>query len=514
MTNRYCFLQLITMSVVGHMAAGRSQMDLVVNGKSVQHLVKAHIGARPGIDATFLLYPQGLTTVSAYAPQQSQYRQNNSDLLYIRDDIARVPFVETGAFVLGGDALAAFNTPWGVCDNVLYLGVMPRKCYKGTFVQIMCTITDCPVSFVNTQHIVTACTDPVMLGSDFVVLHDGCSKRMTVINSDLPTAIEYPAGTAQASLWQMGATVQYNPETFEMSLWIRDTNAGRVESIVTTTILIIFLSIWLTWTRDLNSAIFNQSPTILETTWTQVAVGGMLAFDAVTFSGSIKVWYLFTDADVFTPPTVDWTYGNSFSEWYCQGFVIIALGLVSVAAVILAIMSATIGDWMPQFILSWLHPGMWFVNGDPTKAKSNMPREKIVLIVLLRWVVELIVLTALHIAIPTHLGPSYRAAVGLGIGISLALIAGRDVYILLHETLKSGRLLQQSSTIVLALFCLAYTVTHVSIFMVLPTFASAETLTPIMCVACSWSLTIQATCMGVVLCRQSYAAGRATHVLM
>jgi hypothetical protein len=500
-----------------YQVAARKQLKSVVNGITAQHYVDVHIGATPGISTSMLLHPQAKTTVLAYAPQQSQFRENYTDLLYIRDSVARVSFEEqeSGQQVLGGDALSAFGAPWGVCDNVLYFGVMPRKCYKGTFVQLTCSIEQCPISFLRTQHVVRTCSDPLMLGPDVVVLDTPCDRRITVKDTDLPAALHSP-GSQQTtvSLWQLGASVQYNPNTLQMSVWVRDTTAGRIESVATVGILVAFLSVWLTWTSDLNNAIFNQTPDMLEATWAQVAAGAMLAFDAVTFSGSIKAWYLFSDADVFTPPAVDITYGNTFSKWYCLCYVVTALLFVTIAAIILSIMSATHGDWLPQFILSWVNPGIWYVRGNPGKAKPTMPREKSVLLVMLRWIVEVLVLTALHIAIPTHLGQSYQTAVGLGVGLALALIAGRDIYIVVHETLASNRPLFRSSTVVLGFFGLAYTITHVAIFMVLPTFVSAETLTTPMCVACSWSLTIQTACLGVVLCKQAYAGGRATNALV
>lgn len=464
-------------------------LTLHQSGPSAFYTLYPLLGSRR---VTFVLDPSADTTVPPYAIGDTVTLENGTDSLTIRDYHTTVSIRETlQQPVLGGDALA--NAPtWGVCDRLLYTAKMPRVCYRGTRVTITCEIHQCPVSFLASQHTISDCAAPLVIGQT-VVMPTPCIEKISV-NGETLAAVKR-GDSQRVSVHQLGAALEYDPARKELSVWIQKEDNTHTQNVVSTALLLVFLSLWVTWTGGLNQAVFNQNIGAINELWNTIAWSGMITFDAVFFAASVKIWYLFSEAEAFAPKSVDMTYGHTFSEWYSQIFVLIAAVLASVVAIILLIMiETTSARSVPAFAKKIVAPGV---------AASKSSAGKTAIIVFLRWSVEFIVLTAIHVVVPPRLGSSFQNAIGIGAGLAIALITGRDLCIIISHTKRGVR---DSTVALAAVICALYAVVHVSVFMVHPTFGTTHTLTPDVSVACSWSITIQAVSVGNILCHRSMNA--------
>ena len=122
-------------------------------------------------------------------------------------------------------------------------------------------------------------------------------------------------------------------------------------------------------------------------------------------------------------------------------------------------------------------------------------RTRCATLTVLQWVVEVVVLTAIHIASPPSLGDSFRDALGLSIGVTVAVVTGRNAYL----ALPSVRSLEAAA---LGATALVAVLGHVAVFTMFPLFWSAERNVRV-AFALAATMTTQAAAAGIVWAKRT-----------
>ena len=123
-------------------------------------------------------------------------------------------------------------------------------------------------------------------------------------------------------------------------------------------------------------------------------------------------------------------------------------------------------------------------------------------VVALRWAVESIMIVTLHVLTPEQLGTKFHAAMGLGLGVALAVVAGRDGALLLQQPL--GVL----PRVLVRLVMLVNTV-HAAGFMMLEMFTLASSAHSDLPIITAASLAMQACGAGCIWAGRQAAPLRA-----
>jgi hypothetical protein len=218
-----------------------------------------------------------------------------------------------------------------------------------------------------------------------------------------------------------------------------------------------------------------------------MAFYSMITGDAALFAGSVKVFHLLNRSTVFTPITVDIAYGHSFSAFYCQ-FIVVFMTALSVLAALLAFAIAFTNN-QAHYTSLWGSTIVTMLT-RPIEFAQRSDQGKLFVLIFLRWSIEFLLLSAFHITVPDQYGETFRNTVGLGAGISICFVSGRDMFLMGRYKANKTR----SMTIGAVL--LVMVVVHSSVFMVYPTFGVSPRMTVPVAITSSWAISLQSTCAG------------------
>ena len=421
-------------------------------GETVTHLVAIRVGADPGNPQLGLLAPQAPSSIPASPNFTSAFATEVDDLLYVGPRFARVPTdsAADGA-VIGNKALSLLAYTYGVCDNQLYFDKLPRHCKRGDTATIPCNIeSSCAnfVSFTATQH-GPPCGTHIRKGD--ITIARPCATA-AVIGGVTTPLVSDTAPENQISLYQANLNWEYDQTTEELHLYRPPDPPSGIGNSVPMLVIVIFLSVWQRTLRGLDTAVLTNDQEILNRIWLKLATNAMLISDAIIFAAGSKAYGLLTEAKVFFPESADTALGDEFVVAYSYWFV----GAVgTVCAVVLAVLFAMLLTVHPFEIVTTRIPKLMALVTTPSA------------VIAIRLAVDAIMLMALHITCPTELGNRYRAIVGLGAGSALAILCGRDAYLLTRLGLS------RPAKMLLAVVVAAVW-THVAFFMTLDVFSSPQ----------------------------------------
>ena len=427
------------------------QMDLSPN--AVQWYVPGKVGATPSEDRMLAVAPQasfGSATPNALSP----FRTNETDLIYVDRVLARIA---TGPDYnrLGLETLCKLSATWGVCDNVLYLGALPRVCRRGPSGTAWCpSALTCNVSFSATQHRGT-CVDNVATLHFGNLRHAVACDSIVVANRAVPRVL---SGGDVISLHQLQATFEYACDDSTLTVWDTVAPATDVGPLCTMAALILFLSVWQGWTSDMAQALATNNAARLAELWQTMAWFSLVVGDAVWFAAGSKVYYLYTESDSIMPEAVDMFIGRSAAYSYSWIYVVFSGLLAIVAMALLVVISVSVRVSPP----AWAETCF-----GATLAHTTNITTRCVMLTILQWLVEVVALAAVHLASPPSLGTELRDALGLAIGVTIAVVTGRNGALIYPHanTLESQLLVLSAGGAVLV---------HVALFMLFPMYFKAE----------------------------------------
>lgn len=438
-------------------AAALGAVPLVVERRpeSLEWLVAGRVGASPSERRQFIVAPyvaRGSVTPNELSP----YRTNTSDVVYVDDKLARLATQPGVPDHLGSGALCLLSNTWGVCHDTLYLGRLPRRCRQGAEGKKWCPIVGrCGVSFDNTQH-VGECVDGVAtLPFGDLTVSARCD---TVVEANKAVAAVV-AGPPLLSLHQAGLAFEYTCDDSVLTLWTPPATQSDVGPLFTMAGLVVFLAVWQAWTAQAAGAMATGDGTAITEVWSTMGWFALVVGDALWFAAASKVYHLITVADSIAPEAIDELVGHRAALSYSWLYVGTALLLAVVGWALLALIAlATSRRAAPRWATAWF--------GAVLATTSTLSTQCAVLTTL-QWIVDVVVLTALHVASPPSLGATFRDALGLAIGITVAVVTGRNAVLLApHTVALEAR--------VLGAVAFLSTLGHVAVFMVYPLYATAE----------------------------------------
>lgn len=421
------------------------EVERVVTGEVLHQLVKARVGATPGIELYAELLFASNNPIKAVKEHESAFNLNNSDLLYIGKKFGKVATSEGGEATVSGRALQTLSPIFGMCDGELILGELPRHCRRGDSGQLACNLLDggCTgVSFDRVQH--RGQCGPASIGE--LTVHLPCDRL-----PGSPLLATVP-GDNRVSLDQMRAQWEYDTATGILQVWEPADPVDMWDGIVTMAMLTIFLTVWQSWTGSVTMAVLAKDCSLRDKLWENLVWYAMFISDAMCFAIASKAYSLVVESRVFLPESAGELLGD-FATTYNYAFVGLS-GLVAlVVSSVLWLMHAD-------------HAGTAKLKQAATRICS--PPVRMATLLSLRWAVDVVLLAALHVSCPEHLGKRMRAAIGLAVGIVMSVVSGRDAILLLHQRLN------RPARIAVAVFALLV-INHVAVFMLLDTFSTAET---------------------------------------
>lgn len=436
------------------LACSSTPLHSVIDGATQGVYVSAQIGALPGLKTNLMLDFLNTPALQAVGQYESSFTENGTDLLYVDKSLARVPVNSTGGPVLGLNNILRLSQVFGICDDRLYLHSLPRKCKRGSEGTRACTLgVNCHVSFDRLQHSGT-CGETILFGSITVVLSCG---TFMLQEHTFPQTVP---GPPLLSIPQLRANWEYD-NLGRLRIWLppeeEDTWAGLTTMIAIT----LFMIVWQAWTTAINTAIAKNDCKAINELYETLVFYSMLIGDALCLAAAFKTTSLYQEAVSFMPEAADQLLGQDNALAYNYAYLVMVLVASFTASIILFFMFVDNNDTLVSRLMNRCF-------GAAIDAVCR-PNVRMTTIILLRWVIDVVMLTTLHISIPVALGERLRSSLGLIIGISLAVISGRDsTFLLQHvKSFVGGLLILLSAGIIFF---------HVSIFMLLDTFTSELTV--------------------------------------
>ena len=253
--------------------------------------------------------------------------------------------------------------------------------------------------------------------------------------------------------------------------------------------LVVFLSIWGAWTATVARAVATNDAIAVEQVWGIMGWFAIVVGDAVWFAAASKAYHLVAESDSIVPEAVDVLMGHRAALSYSLLYVGGAIGFACVAfALLLYIMLATSTKARPAWATACFGEALSRATDVHTRCAT---------LAVLQWVVEVVVLTAIHIASPPSLGDSFRDALGLAIGLTVAVVTGRNAYLVLPAIVSL-------EAAVLSVVSVVAVLGHVAIFTMFPMFWAAERNVRV-ALALAVMATTQAAAAGVVWAKRTVA---------
>ena len=462
------------------------EISEIALGPDVSYKVIGRRGARPGALVVFDLRFDSNAAMAPAANHESAFANGNTELLYLGKKFARVTTAATGTNVISGLALKELSPRFGVCGNELYLGSLPRHCKRGKEGVQNCDLAagGCPVSLHKTQH-TGDCNTLASFGTLEIEL--SCD-TIDIAGHPIDATKD---GTTKLSLHQLKASWEFDSTTNKLTVWLPTDPIDLWEGMTTMAFLTLFLTVWQSWTRRLNYAVTSRDCDAINSIWDTLVWYSVLVADALFFAVAAKAYGLIRESRAFLPEAANEVLGE-FAYIYNFAY----LGLTTLAAVAAAVIL-----WLMYFsrpdMVAWRtrrprsQKKWWERRLNKAVARVCSPPARLSRVILLRWLVDAIVLTALHIAVPEALGERLRSSLGLTAGATVAVVTGRDSYLLFLE----GLTVPSAILVVLAVL---FIINHVAFFMLLETFSTAETAHPPLPVLLSYVIALQACGAGAV----------------
>lgn len=420
-------------------------------GNEFFNVIDIYVGAYPGERKQAILSLQDATSSINPAKQHYSLTANNgSDFVYVGSHPQFHPVDESvGTSIVAWDLLLDRKNAFGVCDGKLYNGQIPRHCKRGKSGTRVCDRERCNIN-LSDKHFGN-CENgqaTINFGVDYSVTID--CEISVFENKRTPSVIQ--SDVAALSLTRGEYNFEYNDLTHQIQIY---EPVGTVENLVSLGIVGVLsfgLAAWLGWTKALNKLIIHPNADDTYALWERLAKVGLIVGDASWLAASVKVYHFAIEAHSFMPEALDYLLGDEMAATYCVWYLGIVCGMTLIVLYILLLAMIDTGTKMPPFIAKSLERGV---------RSCSTPEGCLAALVVTRWLFETVLLTALHISTPDALGRSFKDVVGIGIGLAIASVAGRDADTLL-------KLCHATSSRILIALCLSVIMGHVSVFMVYP----------------------------------------------
>ena len=460
-------------------AASQIEYDYV--GETLVGHVQVQVGAYPGVKRTAAL-DFGSSTSAIVAPPEyySATGTAEGDYLYLNSKPQFVPTVEgSGLSTLSWDILVKRTGVVGICDNRLYDTSIPRHCKRGKSGARRCDRERCNINFSD-QHR-GSCVNGRAAFSFGVNYNTTVPCEVTSFyNRRTPSVV---AGPAALSLLRAPYNLEYDDATKQIRIWERVSPIEDIISLAIMAVLAFGLAAWLGWTKTLNKMVAEPDDNTIFLLWRRLAKVGLIIGDASWMAASVKVYHFAVESSSFMPEALDFLLGEDVAASYCVWYLGIVCGMTLVVLYILLLAMIDAGTRLPQHVTDALVSGV---------AACQSPTGCLSALLVTRWLFETVLLTALHISTPDSLGRSFKDVVGIGIGLAVAAVSGRDA-----QTL--ARLCASFATRLLIAIALCLILGHVAIFMVYP------------CVAYSYSQNNASLLLAITVTVQSAVAAALFH---
>ena len=417
--------------------------------------IDIQIGAYPGFSTKGLLNLNISESVVKPAPEYySATVTGDGDYVYVNGPPQFVRVQNTvDVSNIGWDILAAKGV-FGVCDNMLYMSEVPRHCKRGKSGARQCRRQHCNINLGN-QHRGT-CRDGVALltfGVDYSI-EIPCDVT-EFMGSLIPVVADN--NDPSLSLVRGEYNFQYDDATNKFTIWEKADSINDLISLGIMAVLALGLAAWLGWTRALNKLVKAPNNEDAFALWRRLANVGLVIGDASWLAASVKVYHFAISSHSFMPEALDFLLGEAVAAMYCVWYLGVVCGMTLVVLYILLLAMIDAGMQLPDSIARPLAKGVAACRTGPGCLAA---------LVATRWLFETVLLTALHISTPDALGRSFKDVVGIGIGLAVAAVSGRDA-----QTLTS--LTNNIATRIVISIALVLVLGHVAIFMVFPCVASS-----------------------------------------
>lgn len=461
-------------------ATALSAVPLVVDRRpeTIAWLAAGQVGASPSERRRLFVAPH--VARGSVAPNElSPYRTNTSDVVYVDARLARLATAKGVPDHLGSGALCLLSPTWGVCHDTLYLGPLPRRCRQGAEGKKWCPVVGgCGVSFENTQHVGECVAGVATFAFGDLTVSARCE---TVIEANKAVAAVVP-GPPRLSLHRAELAFEYTCDDSVLALWAPPAAQSDVGPLVTMAGLVVFLSVWQAWTAQAAGAMAVGDAAAIAGVWSTMGWFALVVGDALWFAAASKVYHLITVSDSIAPAAIDELVGHRAALSYSWLYVGTALLLALVGWALLALIAlATSQRAAPRWATNWFGAAL---------ATTGTLSTQCVVLTTLQWIVDVVVLTALHVASPPSLGATFRDALGLAIGITVAVVTGRSAVLLAPYTAALEARVLGTVGFLAALG-------HVTVFMVYPLYATAEG-SPYPALAMAATTAVQSAAAGAV----------------
>lgn len=456
-------------------AAVAADLRVIASGDSVVYMAAGRRGAEPGEAVVFGLNFESGEAMRAAPSHTSHFAANDTDLLYMDTRLARVP-TDGDADVLSAATLGQVSAKFGVCEGVLHLDGIPVHCKRGAAGSSSCELAagGCKISLHATQH-AGVCGKTASYGDLAVTLPCGD----TTVSGHPVAAVK--AGAPRLSVHQLGASWEYDGDVGVLTVWLPRPPSAAWDGMAATVGLTLFLALWQSWIRRLH-ALDGTDCIATDRVWSTLTWYSVAVADVLLFSVATKVSGLVLQSRAFLPEAAGRVLGD-LTFMYNYLYVGATCLAASFAATILWLM------WVSR-------PGTVLADGRVKELAARVcaapARESRV--ITLRWLVDTIVLTTLHVSVPEALGARLRASLGLLCGLAVAVVTGRDATLLLRD----ATVLQSALTAAMAFFA----VSHVALFMALESFSQARTAHQPLPLMLSFLVSLQAAGAGAVWSRR------------
>lgn len=458
-----------------------AELRVIASGGYVAYVVVGRRGAAPGEVVAFSLDFEGNEAMGPAPNHTSHFATAGTDLLYIDAALARVAATGSGDVVSAG-TLEQLSPRFGVCESVLHLSGLPAHCKRGATGAGSCDLKagTCGVMLHTTQH-TGVCGGSASFGDLTVTLPCGDTD---VAGHPVEAVI---AGTPRLSVHQLQASWEYDRDVGVLTVWLPTPPDAAWDGMAATAALTVFLALWQSWIRRLHSLDGDCAAT--ERVWSTLTWYAVAVADVLLFAVATKVSGLVLQSRAFLPEAAGRVLGD----------LLFAYNYLYVGATCVAATFAAGILW-----LMWLsRPNEGARVGGHVKAmvaRVCAPPARESRVITLRWLVDTIALTTLHISVPEALGAPLMASLGLVCGLAVAVVTGRDAALLL----RTATVLQGVLIGAMAVFA----VNHVALFMVSESFSQLRTAGQPLPQLLSFLMAVQAAGAGAVWSRRGQPAMR------
>lgn len=343
-------------------------------------------------------------------------------------------------------ARASGATAWGICRNRLYMDHLPSVCRRSTPLKTQCApypSFDCNVSLTATQHTADPACSPVRLSDTTAPLpcNQACgTEACTILGPKSVLSVPQQHGAVLYNT-VTGATAVHPAAADEYDV-MHDTG-----QLLSTFVLLAATAVWAPSAARLSTGGTTA-------VWQFAGNHAAVLADAVTFAAGTKYLHLIRDDLAFRPTSLVDLIGDEPSQLYCWAYVTAATALAVAVQYILAVVYVSDADAQARAASLLRRVGVTGVG-----AAHRRPW-----LIALRWLLETVLLTSLHVTLPASFGSNFVRSAGATLGVVLLFVTGRDAASVVHAITRVR------AAVVMALA--AVILFHASVFMIMPFVAS------------------------------------------